>query len=273
MNRVLLTSTVLAASWPAWASAADRIIDRAGMFSADAVRSAEDSLQHFKRRTGADVVVETIPDLRAIDGKINPRLPPTESDRILAKAAKDRAKAKKINGLYILICREPEKLKFESARNVINPQDTQAVVQAVMSSLKNREFDGALSNLATSLEKVEASPAKSASAAGANQNDGGGLGTMWTVLLVLLGVWLVFGLMRGLSGAGGGGGFFPSMLGGLFGGMAGMWLYDSMFRGGGLSGSEGGSDGYSGGGDWGDSGTSGGGDWGGGGDFGSGGDF
>ncbi len=119
---------------------------------------------------------------------------------------------------------------------------------------------------------------------------------------VLLGIWLVVGLIRAFSGGGGaggpggggGGGFLSGLLGGLFGAMAGMWLYNSFFgghdtsawggdSGGGDYGGEaggagdyggdtgsggdyGGGDAGGGGGDWGDTG-------GGGGDFGGGGDW
>jgi hypothetical protein len=103
---------------------------------------------------------------------------------------------------------------------------------------------------------------------------------------LVLGIWLVIGLIRSFSGGGmgggmGGGGFFPGLMGGLFGAMAGAWLYDSFFHsgssqafggdnlGGGASDSPG--DFTSSGGDVG-GGDFGGGDFGGG-DFGGGGDF
>ncbi len=73
-------------------------------------------------------------------------------------------------------------------------------------------------------------------------------------LCVLLGVWLVIGLLRALTGGGGGGyggggggygggggGFGMGLMGGLFGAMAGMWLYNSMM------GTHYGSDAYAGG--------------------------
>jgi uncharacterized protein len=144
-----------------------------------------------------------------------------------------------------------------------------------------------------------------------HNNNGGGSSIMSYVcigLVVLMGVWLVIGLIRALTGGGGGGGmggggfggggggFMSSLLGGMFGSMAGMWMYDSFFGGhhssdygsssagydnGGGDGNydtgandyAGGSSGDAGGGDWGDSGgdNAGGGDWGGGGgDFGGG---
>src|SRR5206468_12069719 len=61
------------------------------------------------------------------------------------------------------------------------------------------------------------------------------------IVLVLLGIWLVIGLVRaftggggggyGGGGGGGGGGFFTSLLGGMFGAAAGMRMYDQFFGG------------------------------------------
>jgi len=135
--------------------------------------------------------------------------------------------------------------------------------------------------------------------------------------VALLGVWLVIGVIRALTGGGGGGGqggggqgggqgggggggggFMTSMLGGMFGAAAGMWMYSHFMGGSSMMG--GGSDAYAGdsssaadadtgagdfsgdqgaGGSFDDAGDAGGGggDWGGGGDFdgggGGGGDF
>jgi uncharacterized protein len=113
------------------------------------------------------------------------------------------------------------------------------------------------------------------------------MGYLCMGIVVVLCIWLMVGLVRAFSRGGtGGGGFMTSLFAGLFGAMAGMWLYNNFFGGGGMFG--GGSDAYAGdgGGDFGgDDGTGhfggdpeaggydGGGDWGGGGgDFG-GGDF
>jgi len=144
------------------------------------------------------------------------------------------------------------------------------------------------------------------SSAAEKKAGGGGLSILHWVLIIgggLLVMWLVVGLIRALTGGGGGGGngngnggggggggggFGTSLLGGMFGAMAGMYLYNSMFGGGMSSASaadgtsaadggggdtgegnfDGGAEGGGGGGDWGDSGGGGdgaGGDWGGGG--------
>jgi hypothetical protein len=132
------------------------------------------------------------------------------------------------------------------------------------------------------------------------------MGWIWIGLGVLLVVWLVVGIIRmftspagyygggGYGGGGyggGGGGFFSGLVGGMFGAMAGMWMYNNMFGGHsygndayandyGNSGTEGTAPGdgdFSGdtgaGGSYDDGGTGGGGDYGGGGDFGGGGDY
>jgi len=112
-------------------------------------------------------------------------------------------------------------------------------------------------------------------------------------ICVLLGGWLIMGLIRAFSGGGGGGsggpgggggggGFMSGMMGGLFGAMAGMWLYNNVFGGGmssamgdsGSNMSDGGGTESGGAGDFsGDAGSGGdfGGDSGGGGDYGGGG--
>jgi hypothetical protein len=122
------------------------------------------------------------------------------------------------------------------------------------------------------------------------QGEGGGIGKWLCIgLCVLLGAWLVIGLIRAFSGGGGaggtgagggGGGFFTSFLGGLFGAAAGMWMYNQFFGGGassahaGDAGTDSSGANDAGAGDWSGGGSSGG-DFGGdagGGDFG-GGDF
>ncbi len=100
------------------------------------------------------------------------------------------------------------------------------------------------------------------------QHEGSGIwGYVCIGIAVLLGLWLVFGLIRaftggggggggnmgggggGYGGGGGGGGFMSGLLGGMFGGMAGAWLYNS-FLGGHDSSSAYGGDNYSSGNDY-----------------------
>jgi uncharacterized protein len=68
----------------------------------------------------------------------------------------------------------------------------------------------------------------------AQEGDNGILGYVCLGLVGLMAVWMVVGLMRGGSAGpsmapAGGGGFFSSLLGGMFGAAAGMWMYNSFF--------------------------------------------
>ncbi len=91
-------------------------------------------------------------------------------------------------------------------------------------------------------------------AGNAAEDEGMSLGMMIAIGIgILLAVWIVFAIIRALTaprmqpgmggpggqpgyggygGGGGGGGFMTSMLGGLFGAAAGMWMYNSFFGGG-----------------------------------------
>src|SRR5687768_10584679 len=118
MSRLLLSAIVLTASWPPWASAQRQVIDKANMSSAEALRAAEQSCKTVHDRTKAEIVVETIPSIGDVKAGAE-RLPAGEQDKIVGKAAETRAESKGVRGLYVLICKEPGKLKFASSRNAI----------------------------------------------------------------------------------------------------------------------------------------------------------
>ncbi len=82
------------------------------------------------------------------------------------------------------------------------------------------------------------------SAQGPDRSGGGWLKWICIGVAVLAGIWVIFAIIRAFSGGGtgtagpggggfggGGGGFMSSMLGGLFGAAAGMWVYDQFFGG------------------------------------------
>lgn len=165
-------------------------------------------------------------------------------------------------------------------------------------TLRDTALEEATNFVADQLKNTTLPREKGQHAVAGGRRAGIGSGVMGWVCMgvcVLLGVWVVVGLIRAMSGGGGyggyggpgGGGFFSSLMGGMFGTMAGMWMYNNLFGSGmsdigateGFSGDPGdtGADSYDGGasggsegGDWGGGADTGGGDWGGGGDFGGG---
>jgi hypothetical protein len=296
------------------------VFDEAKYFSAEGIDRAKSILSGTQFDQGLIVTVDTYPE------------PPSERKAAVQAAvgdaqkwhnylhdwAVDHAKGDKERGIYILICAKPGGVAVIADRQTrergFSKENEQKVRDTLVNSFKkaNQEPDTTKratirdSGLKSAMEFI-ASNLKNTKVAGdakanthtqhrsTSTSTGMGIGG-WICLgvVALLGVWLVIGLFRALSGGGGGGGggmgggaggggFMTSLFGGLFGAMAGMWLYNNMFGHGGMFG---GSDAYAGdspGGDTGgnydtgagdfsgDDGASGGFDDAGGGDFGGGG--
>lgn len=313
--------------------------DDAGLFTAAAVKRANEIIADVSRRFKKDIVIETYKEVPA--DKLGQRKS-LGDDRFFPKWAEDRFAALRTDGVYVLICENPKKLLVSVGKKTqerdFKPADRNRLRDTFVAGLKSGKRDDALvngvqfiadtiqSNHRGAEERASARRTTTTTMPAANHNDGGGFnwgGILCWGLLIVGGIWLVFGLIRaftgGMGGMGGGpgyggyggyggGGFFSSLMGGLFGAAAGMWMYNNFFGGhgtgfgstaygsdagaGGVSGSDEGQVGSTTSDDWGDSGggdtggdwgggDAGGGDWGGGGgdwgggggDFGGGGDW
>lgn len=251
------------------------------------------------------------------------------------------AKDERAKGVFILVCRHPgrvemiadkvmrdngfDKSKEDGIRDILlaSFKDAAGKPDAEATAIRDKGLLEASRVLHNEVPVTTDTKAAHVMPKNEESKGSGIMGYVCIGLAVLVGLWLVFGLIRAFTGGGGGGGgmggggmgggggggFMTGLLGGLFGSMAGMWLYNNMM-GGGMSsafgnsgadssggdsgntgdeagtgdfsgdsgsggdfdGDSGGTGGDSGGGDWGGGGdTGGGGDWGGGGDFGGGG--
>ncbi len=298
--------------------------DGAELFSKKAVQKARQQIAEIKRSTHKDLVIETFTN------------PP---DRYKGQAIKEFAPGwtKRnfdvlgVDGIYILLCRQPAWIdvqvgnvtmrqgEFTAAERRELFQIIEKNLQAAGAANKKGEKEAAaesrdkalLDAVAYVRDNMAPAPTRPVVAAPAPGRSFLSMYGGWICLglVALLVVWLIFGVIRGLSnrgspgygsgggggggyggGGGGGGGFFTSMLGGMFGAAAGMWMYSHFFGGttpsAGASGPMGGgadsnqsdvgqgsegTGGDAGGGDWGGGGDAGGGDAGAGGDWGGGG--
>jgi hypothetical protein len=333
MNKVLtvLAAVVLAVSWLAPAARADaaatypgelRVEDNAGAFTPDGIKQAEDSFHGttFKSPTHLTVVtVREVPEHRKQDFDAVAKNPERRG-QFFEAWAREMAQERREKGIFVLMFVDERRYivravtdKASDVYRSFTDEAARTLVDRLSAGCERAlgkpaeqaraERDAALLDatnyVAARLKETAAPQAGETTWAAADDHGrrGGGTDIMGWIcigLAVLLGVWLVIGLIRAFSGAGGGaggggGGFFPSLLGGLFGVMAGMWLYNSFFGGessamasdatsgdagagdtgegnfddGASAGSEGGDWGDAGGGDWGDfgGGDFGGGDW------------
>ena len=311
LNRGTLAALLLAATclWPASLRAVGpEVRDSAGLFSASAVKQADDSVRRIQRDFRKDLLVETfpgVPESRTQDYQ-------QSREKFFSSFVVERAEAARIDGIYVLIMKEPPPHRYRiqvavgqnTRQRAFTLADRDELVRVFQTSFRQDKYDDALrigvafveTPLRSILQRSRASqPAASVGYASSSRSS---IGSFLILRLFLLGAILLVGvlirLMRGGMGGGvspgmgggfgggGGGGFFSSMLGGIGGAIAGSWLYDR-FMGGNAHASDGGynqgpSDSPSSdvGGDWSSSGgdvdsSSGGGDFGGGGDSGGGG--
>lgn len=299
---VLVTAGSLLIATPvALAALTPEVVDAAGFFGANATREANQVIKEIKDRYHKDLLIETYKTVPADKEAMFKDLDKRGQDRFFAEWGRDRAKFREVNGIYILICRDPGHLQIEvgneTEKRVFTLRDRDHLKDLMLEAFKKKDYDRALLEGVAYVQKVMsqnvgrsasgAVPLRQPGAPRVQQGPNLG-GWLCTGLMVVLGIWLVLGLFRAFSGGGGGyggpgygyggggwggGGFFSGLMGGLFGAAAGSWMYDSFFR-----------NNYDGGGGWNDTSAMSGGDVGGpqdtdysgtGGDFGDagGGDF
>jgi uncharacterized membrane protein YgcG len=239
---VLLSAAVAGAELRAGSA----IEDGGHFFSPAAIAEGNRIIEEIHRETRPpkDVAVVTVTKLGS--GVGSPR-----------ELAEHLFRERSMDGLLVFAVKEPGRLEVVVGRHTAERfpvADRDEMVPVMLDRFKKKEFDeGLLAGLRFAREKlVAAFPAagERVAARGAPHGElvdqrGGGLPAWAWILILLAGVWVVMAIVRasrqpqvpGAPPAGGayppsygygGGGFGRSLLGGLFGAMAGQWLYDRM---------------------------------------------
>jgi hypothetical protein len=258
----------LAIMAPPSQAATPRVSDEGHFFSADAVAKANQRIKDIQRLYGKDLLVETVPGVPAT---MERRFKELGKKEFFVTWAHRRAEDAGINGVYILISKNPGHLQIEVSRQLQNRgfslDDQDSLVKKMSTMLGQKKNDAALleavnfvnAKFAAKLGKRTPSPtpvhavapqrpavplANREGPAAQPQAGLSPLGWLGIGLAVVAGIWILSAIFRALSGGGygpgpagpggyggGGGGFFSSLLGGLFGAATGMWLYNNFFGG------------------------------------------
>ncbi len=251
------------------AAVAPVLKDDGKFFSAEAVNKANDKIKKIAQDYNKDLLIETFPE---IPGELKKDYSAEKKKEFFARWARDRAHDNAVNGVYVLICKEPSHLQIEvgneTRRKAFTEGNRDEMVKILLGKFRAKKYDEGLQEavdfyartLRQNLGRTTGGHfaaqnewpghgRKTASLPPANDNRGGNplMGWLCIGVVVLLGVWLLFGLIRAFTGAGrggyggggyggggggGGGGFLSSLLGGMLGAGAGMWMYDHFFHGG-----------------------------------------
>lgn len=234
------------------------IHDNAGFFSEGAKADATSNINDVQRKLKKDVCVETFAEIPAeLRQGVNLQ-DKAAVNRVCDQWAVKRAKELMVNGVYALLVKQPAHLQVtvgnDTQRQAFTLADRDRLVSTMLSKLRAKDNDGALREgmsyvAATMRGHMTTHSTSQPSSAPApvtryrnEVREEPSSGGSWLVTLLIIGVvvWLGLALFRALFRGGmstggnamtpgasaGGGGFMRSMMGGMFGAAAGMWLYD-----------------------------------------------
>lgn len=265
--RIVLTTALFGlllvpgAAWGQKDARPRHVHDEAKLFNKDAIAQADKTIEKIKKAHGKDLYIDTVES-----GEKN------KDDR--TKWAKKRFNDFGVDGIYIVVSKEPSFYRFYVGDNTREKgYFTKANIDKMDENLKQitkaGKRDEALVEAANYVleamneharvkgnevaPKKKAAPVKQPAQEPVVHHDPAlqqstmppWVGWVCMIVAVLFVVWIIFAVIRAMSGGmgggygyggggygmGGGGGFLTGMLGGMFGAMAGMWLYNNMFGG------------------------------------------
>lgn len=240
--------------------------DGAGFFKPETVARANEIIKEVEQRYKKDLLVETVPHVPERERQEATSSDPHVKDRFFVDWADRRARDEGVNGIYVLITREPGHVEVavgNRTRTEFPDEERHRLVEILLNHFKKKEYDEGLLEAVRYVQSTLAAHTRVGGAPSAGSEHPGlshetrGIEASWGLwhwlglgLAVLFGVWLLSAVVRALAGGGGqpggytgpggsagygpagpGGGFFPSLMGGLFGAVAGSWLYDRFFSG------------------------------------------
>jgi len=230
--------------------------DNGAFFSESAKSEATRKISEIEHQYKKDLLIETF---KEIPEEIKQGVDLTDKaavGRLFEKWTVEQAKKQKVNGVYILLTKEPAHIQIivgtDTQKNAFTLMDRTNLASLMLNKLLKKQNDDALlegvnfvlttmashapaHNRVNSVSSSSAtSPVKGVPSQQANP-------WSWIIIAVIgiAAIWLIVGVLRsvlggrgqaaagsGMSPGFGGGGMFGSLLGGMFGAAAGMWLYD-----------------------------------------------
>ena len=236
------------------------IEDRGEFFSESAKATAGRQIADLQGRLKKDFTIETWKAIPVEAGAAPNASDKAAVGRFMEQWAEKQAREKRVNGVFALLVKSPPHLQVvvgnDTQKKAFTLRDRDQLVSVMLGKLRAKDYDAALLDgvsFVSSTMRAHASSVPGALATGESASNGFNVerpqgaareknswGWLVPLLVVGLGVWLVMALFRALRGGGSstapgmsgqGGGFMSSLMGGLFGAAAGMWMYNQFFGG------------------------------------------
>ncbi len=222
-----------------WAAEGLPIRDGAKLFSPDAVARATDLILELQQKYSVDFVLETT---KALPAEVIERLKRARNaHRAFTEYAEERAQSTEVQGVFVLISTMPDHqfigvvVRPEQFQQQFGNHQREHLRKLLAGKLKKYPDEALLKAVEMVRDTVRASRKESAAWAG------------WMTIVALIGgllaLWMLLGLLRMWLHAGSTvgsvnnptdplrPGFMPGLLGGMFGSVAGLWIYDRFFEG------------------------------------------
>ena len=205
---------------------AAEIRDRAGIFTAEAIKKADTVLDRIEQRTKIPVVIETIEAIPGLDRDASA----TEKRRAVEQLAEKRAREIGYEGVYLLISKNDHVFSpvlVQKRFDALLPREKrQEVRDSLAREFKGGHFDEGLLKTTALLDSAlaeapavsglrRAVPGMPAPRRGDAHEAKFGLGTLFAIGLGIVGVLLLLRVLGGVFGRAGGGSSSPMGMGGM----------------------------------------------------------
>lgn len=236
--------------------------DDAGVFSTPTVKQADEAIRNLQKQFHKDLRVETFAGIP--EGGMDQYT--RNREEFFSNLVRDRARAAQLDGIYVLVMKEPPPHRFRiqvgvgqaTRQRAFTVSNRDELVRILQTAFRQDRYDEGLQNGISYVERtlrdnVQPTVARQSAVPGGTwrstpsvneSSSRGSIGSFLVLGVVLLGgmllVRFLFRMVRGTQGGqlagaggmgGGGGGFLTSLLGGIGGVMAGSWLYDRFMGG------------------------------------------
>ena len=142
---VILTALAVAAPVRA---VAPEIKDEAKFFTPDAIKKANKEIRDLARKYDKDLLIETFPTVPGDHAERVKNMTGEERGKFFYNWANDRAEAAVVNGIYILICKEPARLEIIITRKARSTFDKEAFAklrELLLRQFRDKHYDAGLS--------------------------------------------------------------------------------------------------------------------------------
>jgi uncharacterized protein len=222
---------LLSATGVALAALVSEVKDEAGFFSADAIKKANREIKNIKDSFKKDLVIETMKGIPADKKGEYEKAEKVDRAKFFDQWAHDRAKALEVNGVYVVIIKDPPHLEVEvgneTRKKAFTIENRHKLRDLLVEKFKSKKYDEGLTDAVAYVHDTMKANLKQASAAPSNvpqQTHQGpvavhqegherkgvlmangllsGIGGLLCLALVAgLVIWLVIGLIRALTGS------------------------------------------------------------------------